>query len=138
MKVQGPSATSSTTSAKRTNGATAAGFSLPTENISAPIAKPISAANAIGNIGALLAAQAIPDEAEKRRRATRRANSLLDQLDEVRVATLSGSVSKHHLANLSRTLKEQAGQIDDEKLQSILQEVELRAEVELAKLEASL
>jgi hypothetical protein len=138
MKVQGTSATSQTSSAKRATAGAAAGFSLPVDAPSVQTARTISAANSIGNVGALLAAQAIPDEAEKRRRATRRANSLLDQLDDVRVATLTGNVSKAHLANLSRTLREQNERIEDDELRQILQEVELRAEVELAKLEASL
>ncbi len=138
MKVQGPSATSQTAATKRAAGTAAPGFSLPVTAPSIATAQAISPANSISNIGALLAAQAVPDDAEKRRRATVRANNLLDQLDEVRIATLSGTVSKLHLANLSRTLKEQNEQIIDEKLQAILEEVELRAEVELAKLEASL
>ena len=138
MKVQGPSATSQSTTAKRAAASAAAGFSLPIDAPSIASARTISATNSISNIGALLAAQAVPDEAEKRRRATKRANSLLDQLDEVRVATLTGNVSKSHLANLSRSLREQSERIEDPQLQQILQEVELRAEVELAKLEASL
>lgn len=138
MKVQGPS--SSTAAASRgTRSVAAPGFSLPTpEVVGAQNSRGASATANIANLGALLAAQAIPDEGEKRRRATRRANSLLDSLDDVRLATLNGTVSKSHLATLSQSLREQSDKIDDIGLQEILEEIELRAEVELAKLEMAL
>jgi hypothetical protein len=86
----------------------------------------------------LLALQTVDSIEERRRRATRRATTLLDILDDVRLSTLTGTVSRNQFANLAQTLRERAEEVEDPKLEAILQEVELRAEVELAKLERAL
>jgi hypothetical protein len=95
-------------------------------------------ATSIANVGALLALQGEDDVVERRRRATRRSSTLLDQLDEIRVAILGGGVSREQVARLSQTLREHRDGVDDPALNGLLDDVELRAEVELAKLERAL
>jgi hypothetical protein len=90
------------------------------------------------NIGALLALQSQDDVAERRRRAAKRSTTLLDQLDEIRIAILGGGVSRDQVSALAATLRDYRDQVDDPTLSAILDDVELRAEVELAKLERAL
>lgn len=138
MKVEGVSSTQAA-ALRRANGVAAPGFALPIGDGNAVQATRAAAAtSAMMDIGSLLALQTIDSIEERRRRATRRANTLLDILDDVRVATLSGNVTRNQLANLAQTLRENSEDVEDPKLDAILQEVELRAEVELAKLEKSL
>jgi Class II flagellar assembly regulator len=139
MKVQGPSSSTSAVGAKRTGGFVAPGFVLPSDGLGAA-ASVSRAAPAAGltNIGALLALQGEDDLTERRRRATRRSNSLLDQLDAIRVAILDGGVSREQVSALATTLREHRDAVDDPGLNAILDDVELRAEVELAKLERAL
>lgn len=139
MKVQGPSSSTSAIGAKRAGGSVAPGFVLPFDEVGTP--SPVSRAAStagISNIGALLALQSDDDITERRRRATRRSNSLLDQLDGIRLAILGDGVSREQVAHLATTLREYRDQVDDPALNALLDDVELRAEVELAKLERAM
>jgi hypothetical protein len=59
---------------------------------------------------------------------------ILDRLDEIRVQILMGAVSKNRLENLAQTLRQRRESVDDPRLIALIDEIELRAEVELAKL----
>jgi len=60
---------------------------------------------------------------------------MLDQLDELRHGLLDGSISEESLGNLSKLVRAKRENVDDPQLMEVLDEIELRAEVELAKLE---
>lgn len=138
MKVEGLSS-SQAAALRRANGLAAPGFNVPMgETQQAQATRAATAPATITNVGSLLALQGVETIDERRRRATRRANTLLDQLEDIKIATLSGNVSRNQLANLSQTLRERLDDVEDPALSAILEEVELRAEVELAKLERSL
>jgi hypothetical protein len=72
---------------------------------------------------------------ERRRRSVRRAGRLLDELDRIKVALLGDELSGAQLDALSRAVREQRAATDDPKLEGVLDEIETRAAVELAKLE---
>jgi hypothetical protein len=136
MKVQGPSSSLAAGNVKRAGGAVAPGFMLPSSDLgSATNVSRAAPAASLSNIGALLALQSDDDVQERRRRATRRSNTLLDQLDGIRLSILGEGVSREQVAALANTLREYRDQVDDPGLNAILDDVELRAEVELAKLE---
>ena len=61
-------------------------------------------------------------------------NHILDKLEELRAALLSGMIPKAKLIELARVLREKRETGLDDELNRILDEIELRAEVELAKL----
>jgi hypothetical protein len=82
----------------------------------------------------LLALQEVADATQSRRRAVKRGNDLLDRLDEIRHGLLLGTISPDRLVVLARNLREQRANIDDPQLIAVLDEIELRAAVELAKL----
>lgn len=86
-------------------------------------------------VDALLALQDVGGPLERRRRAVSRAGRILDVLDEVKVALLGGELSLADLDRLSRAVREERAATDDPKLEAVLDEIELRAAVELAKLE---
>jgi Class II flagellar assembly regulator len=139
MKVQGPSSTQAAQNARRAGGIVAPGFMLPNNETGGATAQQKAAPlSNLSNIGALLSLQTQDDPIERRKRATRRSNSLLDQLDQIRVSILSGGVSRDQVTALATTLREYRDEIDDAGLNAILDDVELRAEVELAKLERAL
>jgi len=54
-------------------------------------------------------------------------------LDELRMDLLDGSISKEKLMQLSRIVNVRRSQVTDPKLAALLDEVDLRAQVELAK-----
>jgi len=96
----------------------------------------LSSTSAIGSVDALLALQAAGDPLTARRQATERAFSLLDILDDLKLALLDGVLPRDTLLRLVETLKSRRDATDDPKLEAVLDEVELRAAVELAKLDA--
>lgn len=69
------------------------------------------------------------------RQAIKKGDELLNQLDELRINIISGSIPKQILQNISIVLKECVEATIDDKLRDILLEIETRAMVELAKLE---
>jgi hypothetical protein len=90
----------------------------------------------MGSIDALLAVQASGDalEREQRQRFVRHAEDLLDKLEEIRHGLLLGSIPKDKLIALAQMVRTRRGEVADPRLAAILDEIELRAEVELAKL----
>lgn len=96
----------------------------------------INTSSSITTTGAIFAAQMIDDEEEKqiKKKLIKKANTLLDNLEEIRQEIIFGAVSKEKLIEISRLVKQRNVDTSDEKLKEILAEIELRVEVELAKL----
>lgn len=84
----------------------------------------------------LLAVQEVPDATEERSRglARQHGQDLLDHLDQLRHDLLIGAVPKDRLAELARRVRARRRMSDDPRLNEIIDEIELRAEVEIAKL----
>lgn len=87
---------------------------------------------------ALLALQDIElPLAERRHRAVKRGLSLLDRLDEVRLGLLDGALPLSVLQGLRAELGRRAGVDGDGHLRGLLDAIDVRCAVELAKLEAA-
>lgn len=87
----------------------------------------------ISGVDSLLSLQEVPDAATGRSRGLKRAGDLLDQLDEIRYGLLMGGLSRANLQDLARSVRQQRATVTDPRLTEILDEIELRAAVELAK-----
>ena len=61
---------------------------------------------------------------------------MLDNLEEIRLGLLLGTIPVSRLEQLAQLVRAQREQVNDPKLTAILDEIELRAAVELAKLTA--
>lgn len=90
-------------------------------------------ASAICSIDALLALQEADDPIRKRRKAVRRGQSMLDTLDQVKSDLLIGRVSEGRLNQL-QMLVMQVRESTVPHLDALLDDIELRVQVELAKL----
>ena len=91
----------------------------------------------IGSAGALLGIQEVSEEEVRRKRALKRGRLTLDALSNLRDALLTGSLPMSTLRQLEQLVAEERAQVPDPLLHGILDEIELRAAVELAKLEMS-
>jgi len=91
---------------------------------------------AISPAEAILAVQEGTDATEHRSKglAYRYGNDMLDRLDILRHEILTGAVSKENLAGLARRMRAERQTSDDPRLNDIINEIELRAEIEIAKL----
>jgi hypothetical protein len=85
-------------------------------------------------VGSLLAVQELPDATAERRRAMDRGFDILDRLDELRLALLDGRLDRRSLEGLAESVRQARSAVDDPGLAAVLDAVELRAAVELAKL----
>jgi len=94
----------------------------------------------IGSIDALLSLQEVGDStsggsgAEQRQR---HGQDLLDRLEELRLALLDGRVTTALLRRIDEALALRPPPGSDPRLEALLDEIELRAAVEAAKLERS-
>jgi hypothetical protein len=86
-------------------------------------------------VEALLALQDVGGPLEGRRRSVRRAGRLLDVLDDLKVALIDGILRPDQIRGLASAIAEQRAATGDPALESVLDEIETRAAVELAKLE---
>jgi hypothetical protein len=113
----------------RANGASFVPAGLDAPSRAAPAA-PLSA---VGGLDALLALQSVGGPLEGRRRAVKRGATLLDLLEETKADLLLGGVSAGRLDTMVATLATLRERSLPE-LDALLDDIELRARVELAKL----
>jgi hypothetical protein len=117
---------------RRTSGGS---FAVSDTTDARPAASAASAAP-VGSLDALLALQEESGEGERRRKAARRGHDILDSLDRLKAALLSGRVPARDLQTIVARLSERNAVSGDPRLDEIIAHIELRAKVELAKLGA--
>ena len=137
MKVSGTSGVGSAAGPGKAKSAGGEGFQIAQPTAAAGAAQVARAGGVSGvmSVDAILALQDIGGPLERRRRAVGRAGKILDVLEDVKIALLSGDVSVDDLERLKRAGAEELQRSDDERLEGVLNEIETRAAVELAKLE---
>lgn len=86
-----------------------------------------------GAVSGVLGLQEVDDALAHASKGKLRAQDILDRLDDLRIELLTGSISKEKLLQLSRIISNRRGEISDPRLAEILDEIDLRAQVELAK-----
>jgi len=132
MRIQGPSGSAVAVQTATARRPAAAGFNVAdAQTARAPAAA--GHLRALGTIDALVALQAYDDPAERRRRSVAHGRRALDMLDSLKLGLLDGSLEPadlHRLKSLSGGFREPSG---DPGLDSVMGEIELRVEVELAK-----
>jgi len=116
-------------------GATGSGarFMLDSGASSSVRAESMAPVSILGGLEALIALQSEDPARERRKRSARRGQSMLDVLDDVKLALLSGHLPAELQARLAVMLREELPS-GDARLDSIMEAIELRAAVELAKL----
>jgi hypothetical protein len=134
MRVEGPK-TSAGVGKSRKGGEAARGFVVPSQGSSAATSPASSAAGMVGvqSLDAILALQSVDNAEDRERRAVRHGHDLLDQLEALRADLLAGQISPQRVgALLSLVRAKQAA--EDPKLAALVDDIALRARVELAKL----
>jgi hypothetical protein len=88
----------------------------------------------VSALDGILALQEVSDEDVGKKKAIRQGLSTLDALEDLRLAILLGEVTPTQLERIQKRMELQRGIAMDPKLQSLMNEIEVRAAVELAKL----
>jgi hypothetical protein len=93
-----------------------------------------AAPKAPATIDALLALQGVEDDpVERRKRSVQRGRGALDVLDDLKIGLLSGNFDPSTVIRLRAAAAELKSSSGDAGLDTVLAEIELRVEVELAK-----
>jgi len=136
MRIQGPAGTAVTTASSTAPRRTSSGTFSVSERSEGSAAKGPSAFRTIGGIDALIALQGVDDPTERRRHGVKRGRLALDALDELKIGLLGGVLTPATLNKLRAAaafLKDGSGEAA---LDGVLDEIELRVEVEIAKISA--
>lgn len=136
MKIDGPGSIRPT-QARARRPSRAASSSNFSSQIAAGSSSAVSRTNSVvpaNAVDGLLALQEVPDATDGRSRGIAHGTDLLDRLDEIRHALLRGAIEREHLVDLQRRVMARKAAVDDVRLSAILDEINLRAAVELAKL----
>ncbi len=83
----------------------------------------------------MLSLQEVSDEEVVPRQAVKRGRLTLDALDDLRNSLLMGTLSPHLLGQMDKLVRDQREATTDPRLNEILDDIELRAAVDLAKLQ---
>ncbi|MDB5490863.1 MAG: fliX [Micavibrio sp.] len=141
MKVEGPNSTRQTASTGR-KGKISDGSGGFGDFMSEGTAETggSSASHSIAHIDTLLAVQEAenPTERAARKRMKKRADDLLDELEHMRLGLLTGTLTVGHVIDIADVVAQHREKIMDPKLTAVLDEIDLRAQIELAKMRLSM
>lgn len=138
MKIVDPSSIRGPAAPRRADrsGARSGEFARHMEDTSATGASSsASGLSAAAGVAGILSLQEVDDRGASRRRAVLRADTLLDKLDELRHGLLMGTLTRSQLAELERLVSVRRGDVDDPQLNELLDDIDLRVQVEIAKYE---
>ncbi len=136
-KTGGPKDISPSRKKDKASGSSASGFAdRLRETQGGDDTSPTGESGSVGSVGSVFAVQEVPDALDERSRTILRAygDDLLSRLDDLKIGILNGAFSKDRLAELAQNLRKKRQNCDDALLNEIIGEIELRAEVEIAKL----
>ena len=134
MKVD-PARRPSVSNTKRSKGTVKSTDLAFTSVLDAELRTEQSTANLkVSTVDVLLPVEPATADADKKQ-ASSRASRILDRLEDIRQGLLVGAISKPRLEELAGTIKETRASALDPVMSDILDEIELRAKIELAKFE---
>jgi hypothetical protein len=133
MRILGTNGTSAAATGNATKRSSSGTFSLEAENTTRSAA-PASGSRTIAGLETLLALQGVEEPGEKRRRAVKRGRNALDALDALKLGLLSGTLDTGALARLKTVASGLSEATGDPGLDTVMAEIDLRVEVELAKI----
>jgi hypothetical protein len=133
MRIQGPIGTAAAATTGPARRAGSGTFSVSEGTDSRQTGAPVGL-RTVGGIDALIALQGVDSATERRRHAVKRGRLALDALDELKIGLLGGTLAPATLTRLKAAagfLKDGSGEAG---LDTVLGEIELRVEVEIAKM----
>ena len=136
IRISGPNANTAVANAPASRRAAAGGTFTLSEGETPRAAGGPAALRTVGGIDALIALQGLEDPTERRQQAVWRGRVALDALDELKIGLLGGSLSQVTLSKLKSAAGVLKAGSGDGCLDGVLGEIELRVEVEIAKMAA--
>jgi hypothetical protein len=139
MEIKGTGPVGSTSIRRVARGATSTTDSVfkpvTTEAEDQPRAQTVAGPGPIAAVETILTLQGFDDAGDGKSKGLAHGQTLLDMLDQVRDGLLAGAIPRTTLSRLAAAVSKKQEGFVDPKLQNVLDEIDLRARVELAKLE---
>jgi hypothetical protein len=133
MRIFGSNATARVNTSSASRRAPSGGFSVAEDEAPKSATAP-AALRTVGGIDALIALQGQDDPMARRRRAVHRGRTALDSLDQLKLEVLAGTLGSSTLMRLKSVTADLRDGSGDANLDTVLAEIELRLEVEIAKM----
>jgi len=141
MKIEGPSKTQKSSKAGKTakTGKTDGTFGAMVADAT-PSTNQTAATQSIAKVDALLAVQGVENATERgaRRRMHVRGEKVLRQLDHLRLAILTGNLTLGQVIDVADVVASHRETIDDPEMTAVFDEIDLRAQIEIAKMKKGL
>jgi hypothetical protein len=137
MKVEGPSGSKGVSSSKKAGSVSSADGSFEDFIAQAPKgAQGAAPTRSIARVDALLAVQGAETATERaaRRRMHERGDDILKELDRLRMGILTGNLTLGQVIDIADVVASHREKINDPRLTAVLDEIDMRAQIELAKL----
>ncbi len=137
MEIKGPGrvTTSGVSRKKKTGGSGKAGFSKALSTDEASSASPPSGTSPLTSVSSLLSLQEMPTSSDGRSKGLALAEDLIGHLEIIRHGLLAGQIPQSRLRDVVAVVTRERDMSKDPALDEILNDIELRVKVELAKLE---
>jgi hypothetical protein len=124
-----------TSAVKRKGQASSAGGGFSVSTPAETHAQIVAGPGPIAALDSILMLQGMDDSTQGKSKGLQHGEQLLDLLDSVRDGLLAGGIPRATLNKLAHAVTRRHEAFADPKLQDVLDQIELRAHVELAKLE---
>jgi hypothetical protein len=134
VEIKGPGRIE-TSAIKRKAPATGAGSGFSVSETPESHGQIVAGPGPIAALDSILMLQGLDDSTKGKSKAVAHGEQLLDLLDSVRDGLLAGEIPRATLNKLAAAVTRRHDNFADPKLQDVLDQIELRAHVELAKLE---
>lgn len=93
-----------------------------------------SGATSVTAVSAVMSIQEVDADGASQAQALQRGEEMLDRLDELRLGLIEGRLAPDRIEALLKLVQERRETVQDPRLKEILDDIDLRAQVELAKL----
>ena len=142
MKIEGPNQSKPADKAKKKEGATG-GAGQAFESFLAGSSSESSSAGAtqsIARMDSLLSVQEADDPAARaaKKRMRERSDNILKELEKIKMALLTGRLTLGHVIDMADVVASHREKIIDPRMTAILDEIDLRAQIEIAKMRMAL
>ena len=132
MKIEGPRQVDNARFARAQRTGHGATFAPEMPSEPKAVSQPVGA-GPLTAIDSLIALQEVPDSVTGRAKAAKRGRDMLDLLEDIRDGLLTGGISRTTLTRLLQLVNVKREEFVDPGLAGLLDDIELRARVELAK-----
>lgn len=139
-KIEGTRPVRTSTSVRRTARVSESGVSFAKQLDDAEeagSAGAVAGTNPMSLVTGVLGLQEVDDATARASRGKLRAENLLEQLEDMKLEILCGTLTREKLMRLARLVNSRRVEVTDPRLAQILDEIDLRAQVELAKYSTS-